>query len=291
MRLYIDKRVESILSPFVHYSLYKVRKPRIRLEKSMLITSVDIDVGKEVLGVLNRGKYDVNVRGKSKISYSERSIGKIEEQALPLIMSFFNKQEIRATFAVRGQLLEVDDSILDSLDGSSVKHEIAAHGYYHSDFTRLTHKGADLELKVISDKLKSYNIVPRSFIFPKNKVAHLGLLERHGYKCYRGNGSVISDAMDIKKEGQLYDVRPSLFVGNCTNVRLTRNMINIAVQKRLPFHIWLHSWNLGLDRKSIAARIERFLSPLYTYAKSKEKSGVLTIETMISAIEKISVIS
>jgi peptidoglycan/xylan/chitin deacetylase (PgdA/CDA1 family) len=263
----------------------------MKLEKGMLIISLDIDVGNKALGVINGGKYDVNFGGRLETTKSEYLIGKIEEQALPLIVDFFNKLEIPATFAIRGQLIEVDCTVFDLLIGSYPKHEIAAHSYYHCDFTKLTHKEADNDLKLISDRMNPLKIKPKSFIFPKNKVAHLDLLEKYGYECYRGYTwpikNVIYDGMCIKKIGQLYDVRPSLYIGKCTDVRLMKKIMAIAIEKKLPFHVWFHPWNLGLDRKSILNRLGKTFFPLFAYAKEEEKKGKIVIETMASAVEKI----
>lgn len=287
----IPSRLESFLTTFVHYGLYKIRKPEIQLEKGMLIISIDVDVGNKTLGVINGGRCDVNFGGRSEIANSEYLIGKIEEQAIPLIVDFFNKLEIPATFAIRGQLIEADCTLFDLLQESSTKHEIAAHSYYHSDFTKLTYTEADNELKLISDRMGLLKIKPRSFIFPKNKVAHIDLLEKYGYECYRGYTwpikNVIYDSMCIIKIGQLYDVRPSLYIGKCTDVRLMKKIMTIAIEKKLPFHVWFHPWNLGPDRKSILNRLGRTFFPLFTYAKSEEKKGKIVIETMASAVEKI----
>jgi len=37
------------------------------------------------------------------------------------------------------------------------------------------------------------------FVFPKNIIAHLDLLEKYRYKCYRSYGNFINDDMYIKK--------------------------------------------------------------------------------------------
>jgi len=291
----VDQRLEGILSPFLHYGLYKVRKPEIQLEIGMLITSIDIDVGIEMLGAVNGGKYDENVRGKLfNGPGTECAIGKIEEQALPLIVAFFNELQIPVTFALRGQLFEVDDSILNLIVRSSVEHEIASHSYYHSDFTKLSRNKADNELRLLSEGMRDHRITPKTFIFPRNKVNHLDLLEKYGYKCYRDYGTshpyFMQDGMYIKKHGRLFDVHPSLYFGSCAhrrNVKLIQKTLDICIEKRLPFHLWFHLWDLGLDSKSIINKIKNVFFPLFSYAKSKAKRGSLSIETMISAVEKM----
>jgi len=254
----------------------------MKLENSMLITSVDVDVGNKMLGVLNKGKNDRNVND----SISEYMIGKIEQQALPLIIDFFDVLEIPATFAIRGQLLKVDTSTLESLLKSSVRHDIGSHGYYHRDFTSLSRDEADSELKLASAAMRKFKITPKSFVFPKNHVAYLDLLEKYGYKCYRGYGDFMNDGMYIKKYGKLYDIHPSLYIGNSANATFIKKIIDLSIKNKLPFHVWFHPWNLGKEKKSIRKKIDKIFFPIFKYAKAKEREGVLKFETMVSACDR-----
>ena len=64
--------------------------------------------------------------------------------------NFLENSEIPATFAFRGQLADTDDSLIELVKQSSIKHEIGAHGYYHRCFTSLSHSEAERELRMIS---------------------------------------------------------------------------------------------------------------------------------------------
>ena len=271
------------LSSFVHYLFYKSRKPRMQLERALLIVSVDVDVGNKEIGVINKGKNDVNVHDR----FSEYAVGAMEEQALPLIIDFFNALDIPVSFGIRGQLLEVDTSILDLLLKSSVQHDIGSHGYYHRDFASLSCKDAETELTLVSAAMRRLGISPKSFIFPRGGVAHLELLEKFGYKCYRGCGNLMNDGMYIEKNGRLYDIHPSLYIGNVMNAYLIKKIIDISVENRVPFHVWFHPWNLGRDKKLVSKRITKLFFPIFKYAESKEKEKLLMFETMLSAAEKI----
>jgi len=268
----------SFLSQLCHFLAYSIKKPKIRLENGMFIISVDVDVGNKELGVINEGKNDANVSS----STSEYLVGKIEERVLPLFVDLFNDFEIPVTFAIRGQLTEVDDSILKLLLKSPVKHDIGSHGYYHRSFKNLSPNEAENELNMISTGMKKFSIMPRSFVFPKNSVAHLELLEKYGYKCYRG----YNQCMCIEKQGRLYNIHPSLFLP-CENPILLKKILDISIAKKLPFHVWFHSWNFGQEDGYIKRNIKRIFVPLLDYAKRREKSGMLTFETMLSAAEKV----
>jgi peptidoglycan/xylan/chitin deacetylase (PgdA/CDA1 family) len=249
----------------------------------MLIISIDVDVGGRILGIINNGKNDANVND----SASEYRIGKIEENVLPMLVKNFDDFEIPATFAVRGQLTEVNGSVLDILLRSSVEHDIGAHGYTHRQFTDLSYSEAEKELSMISAGLKKYGIVPRSFVFPKNRVAYLNLLERHGYKCYRGYGDFVKDCMYIERIGSLYNIHPSLYLDEGTSLTWLKRIVDVSIAKRLPFHAWLHPWSFGETKDAVQRTINKALNPFFNYAKKKEKSDELSFETMLSAALKV----
>jgi len=123
-------------------------------------------------------------------------------------------------------------------------------------------------------------------VFPKNEVAHLSLLEKFGYKCYRGEGGIIRDGMFIKKKGQLYDVHPSFHLGLTYNPIFLDKIIDIAASNKSPFHLWFHPRDVYETRGSTQKTIERVLLPLYKYAERKEKEGTLEFKTMRSIVEE-----
>jgi hypothetical protein len=277
----------SFFSQLSHFLAYSIKKPKMQLEKGMFIISIDVDVGSRELGVLNNGKNDENILRRM----SEYRVGEIDEVAFHLFFEAFNFFEIPVTFAIRGQLTEVNNSILDFLIKSSVEHDIGAHGYSHREFTNLSRNEAENELNLISEGMKKFGIDPRSFVFPRGGVAHLDLLERFGYKCYRGVGDFINDYMYIEKQGRLYNVHPSLYLNQSMNSMFLRRILDLAIAKKLPFHIWFHLWNFGETKESIYRTINKVFYPLLKYVKKKEKGGLLNVETMLSATKKVKKLS
>lgn len=277
------ERYRSQISQFLHFLSYSAKKPTRRVGNAMFIISIDVDVGSKQLGVVNRGKNDANVNDK----LSEHQIGDIEERAFPLFAEVFNDLEVPVTFAIRGQLTQLKNTILELLPRFSIKHDIGAHGFYHRTFTDLTRAEADNELHMISSGMKNFNIVPKSFVFPKNRVAHLDLLAKYGYKCYRGSSGFANDCMYIEKEDRLFDVHPSLYLDRVTTCSMfPRKILDIAIARKLPFHAWFHFWNFGETDELIKKSINNLILPLLKHAKEKEKSGALMFETMLSAVEK-----
>ncbi len=248
----------------------------------MLIVSIDVDVGSKKLGIRNKGLNDANISSH----FSERMIGEAEERAIPLLIRTFNDFMVPATFAIRGQLLEVDSSIISLLQSSPARHEIGAHGYYHKSFTKFTVTEAEEELQKIDMSMKGHGISVKSFVFPRNQVAHLRLLFKYGYKCYRSPGGLLKDDLQIEKQGPLFDIHPSLYVSRGSDAFLLKRLLDIAISRKLPFHIWFHPWDFGQEDRQIQKNVGKILVPLLRYAKRKEESGVLTIETMFSAGQK-----
>lgn len=274
---------ESAISQLYHLVSFKIWKPETRLQKGILVVSIDVDVGCSKVGTRNGGKNDVNIHN----SLSEYAVGKIEEMALPFFVDMFETLVVPATFALRGQCLDIDTTTAELLLDSSVKHDIGSHGYSHRRFEDLSHSDAETELNMTSVAMKRCGIIPRSFIFPHDSVAHLDLLERYGYKSYRSHGSFVHDRMQIEKHGRLYNICPSLHLTKSANGLFLRKILDIAVAERAPFHIWFHLWNFGQKSESIRRSVEHAVLPLLQYAREKANVGLLTLETMLSITERI----
>ncbi len=276
------EKIISAFSLLYHILAYKIARPFLKLENGTLIISVDVDVGNRVLGEINNGKNDRNVH----TYLSEYAVGMIEELSVPLLIDLFENLEIPVTFALRGQLLNVESSVVRRLVKSPVEFDIGAHGYSHKEFARLSPLEAEMELKMIAGGMKKFGTTPKSFVFPKNSVDHLDLLEKYGYFCFRGRGGFIRDGAYVAKVGKLYDVHPSLFINKSLDVRLLKKILDISIEKKLLLHIWFHPKDLGYDRKTMKDSTQKVFSPFFEYAKKKEENGLLTFETMLSAVEK-----
>jgi hypothetical protein len=275
--------IQSFFSQVCHLVRYESEKPKIKLDSGMLIISIDVDVGNKELGKVNRGRNDANVHR----SLSEYSIGAIEELALPIFVSLFEEFEVPVTFAVRGQWLNSPNLALDYLLKSSIKHDIGAHGYTHRSFRHLSQEEADNELAKISNAMKSYNIDPVSFVFPGNVIAHLGILPKYGYLCYREIGDLLKDGMYIRRHNFLWDVHPSFYIDKYTTFSSIRRILDICTSRKLPFHVWFHLWNFGQTQSSMQRMLRSLFYPLLCYAQLRVRSGNLAFETMASAVQAV----
>ena len=273
--------LNSNLSQVYHYFAFSYNKPITEFDTASFITSIDVDVGNPEI---ERNREGIERRVHSFLA--PHVVGRIEEQVVPLLLQAFDEVELPVTFALRGQLTEVENSIIGLMLESSNRHDIAAHGYTHKVFTALSEVEAEQELSMISVGMKKFGIVPKSFVFPKNEVSHLPLLEKYGYLSFRGRGGFLRDGMYVKKCGNMFDIHPSLYLRGFYDFRFLRKIINFAARQKRPLHLWFHPWNLGSSSDAASKRIAKVLVPLIEYAKEKKRRGLLQFETMRSIAEK-----
>ncbi len=271
------------LSQLMHELKYTFNEYSEKYEKSMLIISIDVDVGNKILGQRNKGSNNENVSN----TISEEDIGYIEQNAFPIFLDVFDKYDFPVTFALRGELLEVDKQIVNNILDRTVIHDIGSHGYTHKAFTNMSIDEASKELSLLSEIFKEYKIKLKSFVFPKNRIKHLNLLEDFGYKCYREYGDFKTDGMYIKKVGKLYDIHPSFYLDKYARVGFLKNSMKIAINKKRPFHLWFHMWNFGINKEQTKKYVTSVLEPFLKAAKIKEDNGLINFETMSSSIQYV----
>jgi hypothetical protein len=271
------------VSQLYHYLAFGTSFNRNRMDKGSLIISIDIDVGSPQLGVDWNGTCNKLIHDY----IPESRLGEIEEIAIPLLAEMFDNLELPATIAFRGQITETDSHAITVLKDYSIKHDIGAHGYSHRTFTSLTDAQAEEELKKISVGMKRLGIEPKSFIFPKNRIAHLDKLEQFGYISYRGDVGFKNDRLGVVKVGGLYNICPSFFLGSSPYPALIYKLIDYSAGRGLPCHFWFHPADLGHDSFSIKRKIDRLIFPLLNHAKKAQKKGALSFETMTSIVSRI----
>ena len=119
---------------------------------------------------------------------------------------------------------------------------------------------------------------PRTFIFPKNREGHFGLLKRLGFSCYRGKSRAI--AAPTRDEG-LWNMMPVYYVDQKSlgAESLIRRFIDACISRSAVFHLWTHPWSLAIDG-SPRAMASSTLEPVFSYLKQKAEAGMLSISTM-----------
>lgn len=127
-------------------------------------------------------------------------ISKTERYVIDRLLKIFDQFEIMATWAVVANLLDRGASvnlpgdeklwyapdIIASIANAKVAHEFGSHGGSHCYFDQITDSQARDDLE-FARSIHMRNGFPfKSFVFPRNKVAKLDILESSGIKIFRG---------------------------------------------------------------------------------------------------------
>ena len=75
------------------------------------------------------------------------------------------------------------------IKNSNIKHEITSHSFTHTPFiSKLSNKDSvNLEFKAIQTWAKEKNLIPKTFIFPRNEVNYTNRLKDLNYNAFRSN--------------------------------------------------------------------------------------------------------
>lgn len=126
---------------------------------------------------------------------------KKEREVIKKLLLLFTKYNVPATWAVVGELKNNGDMLWHSPDTisaieSTKLQEIGSHSYSHQVFTDINSQEAEYEIK---------SFRKRSFVFPRNQVAHLNILRKYGFRKYRGREDFIPRNKLFAKIIQLLD--------------------------------------------------------------------------------------
>jgi len=75
--------------------------------------------------------------------------------------------------------------IVEELASSQVPQDIGCHSFSHVNFQEASRKVAEAEVRKCKEVLAGYGVTPVSFVFPRNRVAHVDVLAQEGFKIYR----------------------------------------------------------------------------------------------------------
>ena len=77
-------------------------------------------------------------------------------------------------------------SLVEAVIDSQPDHDVGSHSYSHLRYTDMTRELAAADLAAARAAMADMGIVPNSFVYPFNSVAHRSELAAHGFTCYRG---------------------------------------------------------------------------------------------------------
>ncbi|MCK4949682.1 MAG: polysaccharide deacetylase family protein [Thermoplasmata archaeon] len=163
--------------------------------------------------------------------------------------------------------------VVEEISSSSVQHEIACHSFSHVDFSQCSKDIARAEIETSREIARELGITFKSFVYPRNRVAHVDLLRESGFRVYRGReiwrpetgrerATLLSTKHRIlpsptspeRSEG-IWEI-PTCLHFSCLGRPAARLPLNAlwqartgtreAIKSHRVFSVYLHPWELAL---------------------------------------------
>lgn len=254
--------------------------PPVTLTKGVFLFSLDTEVA-------------WGTRGNRKYAYEYDHV----RQVIHRLLALCEKYDIKITWAVVGQLMVPGDDpwwhapdIVAAIRSCKVPQEIGSHSFEHRlDESSCTAQEMDADLKAARAVADAQGIALRSFVFPKNRVKHLEVLERNDFRYYRGvnrswyeplparirqaahvvDDYLVPSAPTVlpEKVGRLWNIPGSYFYVHrrgwasvlpiSFRVRKVRAGLHQAADRKRVFHLWCHPFNLASDADGLLGGIEQ----------------------------------
>jgi peptidoglycan/xylan/chitin deacetylase (PgdA/CDA1 family) len=270
---------------------------KIELDKGIFIISIDTEFAWGFIDII-----DTNLAKKYIYISKRRSRTNILK-----ILKISEELNIPITFGFVGRLLLDDsqshNSILQAIDvfhqvlGSRVEHEIACHSFSHIDFSRCSRWEAQQDIRMCKKIMKDFGVDPVSFLYPRNRIGHLDILENEGFKTFRYKirhkyakifllnlfrqqynlPSKIDNLLAIPAN---YLFQSSSYMGSTALWIATLKALKEVAFKRKILHIMLHDY---IESDIIIL----YLKHILTFAKKLELQNLIEIKTMRETYEKL----
>ncbi len=188
------------------------------------------------------------------------------------------------------------DWAVDMVANSSDAHELALHGATHVPWRDLTLAAAKLEMKIYTDCASLVQNRARTFIYPRNAIAHTGVLANAGIIAYRAarQHSITTALKDTLNpfpgaDHLLGKADPQpIAAGHFINWRYGKRkripkvwsifqgiqLIRNSIQSSGVAHFWLHPENLVSAPDTLD-----ILYAIFREARIQQDKGRLQIET------------
>lgn len=185
------------------------------------------------------------------------------------------------------------------------RHEIACHGFCHRPLNEaaISQEEAEAELDAAQTVAEMKGVSLKTFIFPRNMVGHLPVLQRKGYIGYRallerpagklGRAARLAEEFNIWAQpqppekpnpGEMVRIPAGYFfnwrwgsrrrVPPGVTVRRWRNLIDRAAEGGGVAHLWLHPHNLITGPETRAT-----LESVLAYAAKLRDQGKIKVVT------------
>lgn len=201
--------------------------------------------------------------------------------------------------------------VLERIRATDIDHELGVHGYSHVILgdPGCSREAATEEIRRAVAVAERLDVGTDSFVFPRNEIGHLDLLERFGFQCFRGLDARWYEASapsPIRRACRFGDeflgrtpptVTPSTRSGlieipgsqilrpdhghwkyTPASSQVTRAIrgLDRAADRGEIFHLWFHPFNFGVGPERHLDMFERILA----HAAKLRRDGRLEIEPM-----------
>ena len=203
--------------------------------------------------------------------------------------------------------------IVEAILDSDVEHELGCHSFSHVNFRACSREVAEAEVEKCVSLMEEIGVRPLSFVFPYDRVGHLDVLAKHGFKAFRSplkswvwplqeperlKGFLMNvieaplrkrlglppPIMRPRRRGALVEL-PSLCplyapseVGPLSLMRGILKAIHIAHRRGALIHVYSHLHNLAQDKAYLRAVVF-----LFNIIGSLREQGLMDVLTMREA--------
>jgi peptidoglycan/xylan/chitin deacetylase (PgdA/CDA1 family) len=269
----------------------------IELDKGIFIISIDAEFAWGFIDMLDTKlarKYIDIIKKRSRMNILR--ILKISEEL-----------NVPITFGFVGRLL-LDDGqsynsvwhardVFQQVLSSRVEHEIACHSFSHIDFSRCSREEAQQDIRMCKRVMKDFGVDPVSFLYPRNRIGYLDILERERFKTFRykirHKYAKYSSLNLFKQQYNLpskinkllaipanYLFQSSSYMVSTALWITTLEALKEISVKRKVLHIMLHDY---IESNIIIL----YLKHILTYAKKLENRNLVEIRTMRETYEEL----
>ena len=268
----------------------------IELDKGIFIISIDTEFAwgfTDMLDTKLARKYIDIIKKRSRMNIL-RILKISEELNVPITFGFVgrllldNGRSYNSVWHAR--------DVFQQVLSSRVEHEIACHSFSHIDFSRCSREEAQQDIRMCKRVMKDFGVDPVSFLYPRNRIGYLDILEKEGFKTFRYKiryKYVKNSPLSLFK--QQYNLpskidkllaipanylfqSSSYMVSTALWIATLEALKEIAV-KRKVLHIMLHDY---IESDIIIL----YLKHILTYAKKLEIRNLIEIKTMQETYEK-----
>lgn len=190
----------------------------------------------------------------------------------------------------RDPLWYAPDMVADILD-CRTEQEIGCHTFSHviAGDPGCSRECFDSELVACIEAAEQWHVKLTSFVFPRNSIGHLDVLNRHGFRAFRGRtrrpsrsrdlgavGRVVRGARWVLPKGPLTAIperqhglwclpATSFYLHRAGGARLlpiagrvlrAKAGIREAIERESLFHLYLHPFNLASDPEGLLGGLE-----------------------------------